>query len=97
MGVMIKAVYAVAAAAIVAGAFVAFLGLSLQVEARGSVPNAKADRADTRPLATARSQRGWPYFEATCLRDSRNSYGQARAVRFVAADRVTLVTGNSTR
>ena len=48
MGVMIKAVYAVAAAAIVAGAFVAFLGLSLQVEARGSVPNAKADRADTR-------------------------------------------------
>ena len=48
---MLKAVYALAAAAIVAGAFVATLSISAQVEARGSVPGIKTDPADTRPLA----------------------------------------------
>ncbi len=85
---MIKALYAIAAAAILAGSFVATLSLSAQVEARGSVPDVKADRADTRPLARDCSQNAWPYFEAGCLRDSRNSFGQARNVRFVSTDRV---------
>ena len=69
---MIKTVYAIAAAAIVAGAFVAAPSLAAQVEARGPVPGAKSDRADTRPLAKECSQRAWPYFEAACLRDARN-------------------------
>ena len=29
----------------------------------------------------------WPYFEAACMRDTRNAYGQARAVRLISADR----------
>ncbi len=86
---MLKTVYAIAAAAIVAASFVAFPSLSPQVEARAPLPGAKADRADTRPLATECSQRGWPYFEAACLRDTRNTFGQARDVRIVAADRLT--------
>lgn len=85
---MLKAVYAIAAAAIVAAAFVATLSLSPQVEARGSVPGVKADRADTRPLARDCSQHAWPYFEAGCLRDTRNPFGQAREVRFVSTDRM---------
>ena len=48
---MLKTIYTTFAAAIVAGAFIAMLSVSAQVEARGSVPGAKADRADTRPLA----------------------------------------------
>ena len=44
---MLKSVYAVAAAAIVAGAFVATLSAS----GRGSVPDIEADRTDIRPLA----------------------------------------------
>jgi hypothetical protein len=84
---MLKALYAVAAAAILAGAFVAALSLSDDVEARGSVPGAKADRADARPLARACSQNEWPYFEAACLRDTRNAFGEARSVRFVGIDR----------
>jgi hypothetical protein len=90
-GVMRKAAYAVCAAAIVAAAFVATLSLSAQVEARGSLPGAKTDRADTRPLARDCSRNAWPYFEANCLRDTRNSFGQARNVRLVSADRLTPV------
>jgi hypothetical protein len=92
---MLKAIYAVAAAAILAAAFVGTLSLSAQVEARGSVPSVKADRADARPLARDCSQNAWPYFEAVCLRDTRNTYGQARGVRLVSADRVTPVTGSA--
>ena len=85
---MLKSVYAIAAAAIVAAAFVATLSLTQPVEARGSAPGAKADRADLRPLAGACSQKAWPYFEAACLRDARNPYGEARQVRVVALDHV---------
>jgi len=85
---MLKVLYAVYAAAIVAGAFVATLSISDQVEARGSVPGIKADRADIRPLATRCSQKAWPYFEAGCLRDARNPFGQSRDVRVVSTDRL---------
>jgi hypothetical protein len=92
MGVMLKVIYAVAAAAIVAGAFVTTLSISEQVEARGSVPGAKVDRADARPLGANCSNNGWPYFEAACLRDTRNPFGQAREVRIVSTDRLASVT-----
>jgi hypothetical protein len=85
---MLKAVYAVAASAIVAFAFVATLGMSPPVEARGAAPGAKADRADIRPLGRQCSDKAWPYFEAGCLRDARNPFGQVRAVRIVSADRL---------
>ena len=85
---MLKTIYAIAAAAIVAGAFVAFLSLAMQVEANAHVPGPKGDRADIRTLAGDCSQRAWPYFEAACLRDARNPYGVARQVRIVSTDRL---------
>jgi hypothetical protein len=84
---MLKSVYAIAAAAIVAAAFATTLSLTQPVEARGSVPGAKADRADLRPLGGDCSQNAWPYFEAACLRDAREPFGQARQVRIVSTDR----------
>jgi hypothetical protein len=85
---MLKTVYAVATAAIVASCFVAFPSLSPQVEARAPVAGAKTDRADTRPLAIQCSQNAWPYFESSCLRDQRNTFGEARKVRLITADRL---------
>jgi hypothetical protein len=73
------------------------VSVSEEVEARGSVPAMKADRADTRPLARDCSQNAWPYFEAACLRDSRNSFGQARDVRLISADRIGLAGDPGTR
>ena len=94
---MLKTIYAVIAAAIVAGAFVATMSISEEVEARGSVPAIKADRADTRPLARDCSQNAWPYFEAACLRDTRNSFSQAREVRLISVDQVGLAAPARTR
>jgi hypothetical protein len=92
---MLKALYAVVAAAIIAGAFVVTLSLSDDVEARGSVPGVKADRADARPLARACSQNEWPYFEAACLRDTRNAFGEARSVRFVGVNQRGLAAAQT--
>ena len=83
---MRKVIYAVFASAMFAGSFFVALSLSAEVEARGSVPDEKADRADARPLACAFSGNAWPYFEAACLRDARNPFGQARDVRLVSLD-----------
>jgi hypothetical protein len=80
---MLKTIYAVAVAAIVAACFVAFPSLSFQVEASAPALSGKSDRADTRALAGDCSQRAWPYFEASCLRDTRNPLGEARTARFV--------------
>jgi hypothetical protein len=69
-----------------AGSFFVALSLSAEVEARGSVPGAKAHRADARPLARACSGNAGPYFEASSLRDARNPFGQARDVRLISHD-----------
>jgi hypothetical protein len=86
---MLRTIYVIVAAAIVAGAFVTALSIADQVDARASVPGAKADRADMRPLAGQCSQNSWPYFEAACLRDTRNPFGQVGDVRFVSTVRAT--------
>jgi hypothetical protein len=93
MGVMLRTALSIVAAAIVSTAFLAFLSLSMNLEANAHVPGAKGDRADMRPLATNCSQHAWPYFEASCLRDPSKPFGQTRQVRLISTDRITLATG----
>jgi hypothetical protein len=81
---MLKTMSAVATAAIVAGCFVALPSFSPQVEASAPTANGKSDRADARPLAADCSQREWPYFEASCLRNANNPLGEAPKVRYVS-------------
>ena len=81
---MLKTVYAIVAAAIIAACLVFAPSLSPQVEAGAPSATGKADRADARPLAGDCSERPWPYMEASCLRDTRNPMGTAREVRFVS-------------
>lgn len=83
---MLKTACAIAVAAIVAAGFVAFPSLSLEVQARVANASAKTDRADLRPLGSACSQQAWPYYEAACLRDSRDPLAAVRAVRMVSTD-----------
>jgi hypothetical protein len=80
---MLKTVYAIVAAAIIAACLVFAPSLSPQVEAGAPSATGKADRADARPLAGDCSERPWPYMEANCLRDTRNPQSLAREVRFV--------------
>jgi hypothetical protein len=83
---MLKTIYAVAAAAIVAACLVLSPSLSPQVEAGAPAVNGKSDRADTRPLGKDCSQHAWPYYEAACLRDTSNRLVEPRQVRFVPID-----------
>jgi hypothetical protein len=83
---MIKTAYVVAAA-VIAAIIVAVPSLSM-VQARGPALGVKGDRVDARPLGAACSQREWPYFESSCLRDAKNPFGEARQVRIVTTDRL---------
>jgi hypothetical protein len=84
---MTKSISCILAAFIAAGVS-ALPSLSAQVQARAPVLGAKGDRIDARPIGTACSHRAWPYFEAGCLRDTRNPFGEVHPVRMVSTDRL---------
>ena len=81
---MIKALSAIAVAALVAAALTVLPGFAPQVEA--SVPQAlaKGDRLDIHGPNC--SQQAWPNFEASCLR-SAGTKMLVRQARLVSADR----------
>jgi hypothetical protein len=84
--VMIKAVSAIAIAALIATALGVLPGFAPQVEA--SVPQAlaKGDRLDIRTVGRNCSQQAWPNFEAACLHVA-GSKTMIREARLVTADR----------
>jgi hypothetical protein len=83
---MIKALSAIAFAALIATALTILPGFAPTVEA--SVPQAlaKGDRLDIRTVGKDCSQNAWPNFEATCLR-AAGSKSLIREARLVTADR----------
>jgi hypothetical protein len=80
---MIKALSAVAVAAIVAAGLTLLPTFTPQVEA--SVPHvlAKGDRLDIHPAC---AKQAWPNFDASCLRSAGN--GSVRQARVVSVDHV---------
>ena len=87
---MIKALSAVASAALIATALTILPGFAPSVEA--SVPQAlaKSDRLDIRPVGKDCSQQAWPNFEASCLRvagSKSTAPSMIREARLVTADR----------
>jgi len=92
---MTKILAAVFATEILAGIIVAIVmipGVTPQVEAHMYAVT-KGDRLDLRTYGTACSQRGWPYFETSCLHDTSNPTRDARPVRVVGTDRLADVGG----
>jgi hypothetical protein len=85
-----KSVSAVVLAALVAGAVTVLPGASDEVVASAPLHAGKGDRLDTRPRGIQCSANAWPYFEAGCVRDTRVSFGKARPVRVVTADRIAI-------
>ena len=84
---MIKALSAVAVAALIATSLTILPGFAPQVEA--SVPQAlaKADRLDVRAVGRDCTQQAWPNFEASCLRVAGTKAAAIREARLVTADR----------
>lgn len=85
---MLKIVGMMAGAALIAALLVAVPGMSPEVEASTPNPAAKSDRFDFKPTGSACSQRGWPYFETSCLRDRAAPMREVKAVRLVSTDRL---------
>lgn len=71
--------------AVLAGA--AMLFSAMTPEAAAVAPAAKSDRADH---AAACERQGWPYYEASCLRDQNRNAGRVMQVRIVTTDRVEI-------
>lgn len=84
---MIKALSAVAVAALVAAALTVLPGFAPQVAASTPQALAKGDRLDYHPVGRDCSQRAWPNFEASCLR-SAVTRASVREVRLVTTDRI---------
>jgi hypothetical protein len=83
---MIKTASAIVVAAIIAACLVSFPSLSSQVDAHSSLPGAKVDRADAKPLRIDCGEKAWPYFDAAWMRDARAPLAQPRDVRIVSVD-----------
>lgn len=83
---MLKALSAIAVAALIAATLTVLPGFAPQVEASTPQPLAKADRLDVRPVGKDCSQQAWPNFEASCLR-SAGSRSEVREARLVTANR----------
>ena len=84
--VMIKALSAIAVAALIATALTILPGFAPQVEASTPQALAKADRLDVRAVGRDCSQQAWPNFEASCLRTA-GSKSMVKEARLVTADR----------
>jgi len=83
---MIKALSAIAVAALIAAALTVLPGFAPQVEASTPQPLAKGDRLDVHAVGRDCSERAWPNFEASCLR-TVGTKTEVHQARLVTADR----------
>jgi hypothetical protein len=85
MEIMLKAIYAIAASAIVSAGIVAFPSF-LQFESTSAGQGSRTERAAGWPLRNECSQKTWPYFQESCLRVTQSSPQHSRVVRIIPAD-----------
>ena len=57
-------------------------------EALSTPVSLKGDRLDAKPFGPACSQAIWPYYEASCLRNTVQATRTAQPVRIVSTDRI---------
>ncbi|HEY1541294.1 MAG TPA: hypothetical protein VGG01_02700 [Xanthobacteraceae bacterium] len=86
---MLKVIAAVCGVAVLAGALVLIPGMTPVVQAH--MYSIKGDRLDVHAYGTACSERAWPYFEPSCLRNTNSPIRQARVVRVIGTDRLAGV------
>jgi hypothetical protein len=84
---MIKLGAAVLVASFMAGLLVTAPGVTPPVEAHTYA--IKGERLEpVRTFGAACSERGWPYFETSCLRDINSPTRDVRPVRVIGTDKV---------
>ena len=83
-GRMVKIIIGTFAAALISYLLALIPGAISQAPSAIPSPAVKSDRLETAARAAACSEFAWPYYDSTCLHDSRRSGGEARKVRFVS-------------
>ena len=83
---MIKILAAIGGAVVLAGTIVLLPGMSPIDPATSQLAYGKADRLDIRSFGPGCTERGWPYYEATCLHTTDKS--EVKRVRVVTTDRL---------
>jgi len=83
---VVKILAAIAGAALLAGTIVLLSGMGPIDPATSALVYGKADRLDIRSYGPGCSERGWPYYEATCLHSVDN--GDVKRVRVITLDRL---------
>ena len=81
-----KLIAAVTGAALLAGTVVLSSGIGPIDPATSALAYGKAERLDIRSSGPGCSERGWPYYETTCLRFVDN--GDVKRVRVITIDRL---------
>jgi hypothetical protein len=84
---MIKTLSAIAAAAVIAFAIAVMPGFATQVDASTPTVSAKSDRLDIGAIGKDCSQKAWPYFENSCLRNAGGTTMPKQQVRVVSVER----------
>ena len=83
---MYKIFAAVACAFLLTGVVLLLPGMTPIDPVDAAQAYGKADRIDLRSYGPGCSERGWPYYEATCLRAADK--GEVKRVRVVTVDRL---------
>jgi hypothetical protein len=85
---MIKTIIGTCAAALISWPLALIPGEISQVESVRLGAVVKSDGLDIGVRAADCSQFAWPYYDSTCLHDSRRPGGEARKVRLVSPDQM---------
>jgi hypothetical protein len=88
---MMKTLIAGIAAATLLGSVVYVLAASPEVSVGVSLFAYKADPFEARWTGLVCSERAWPYYDNSCLRDPNRPGNRVRTVRVVSADRMPAV------
>ena len=81
-GRMVKIIIGTCAAALISDPLALIPGAISEAVSDIPSPAVKSDRLET--ALRVCSEFAWPYYDSTCLHDSRRSGGEARKVRFVS-------------
>jgi hypothetical protein len=82
---------AIAAMAMGAAVVLVLPGVSPDADASTPTSVVKSDRLDIHPMGKDCTQKAWPYYEASCLRNlTQGANGPARPVRMITVDRLAV-------
>ena len=83
-----KTIAVLVAAAAIGGGATVLSGATETASVTVPLTSGKSDRLDIRAAGPDCSKQAWPYYEAGCVKDRRETTSQVKPARVVTADRL---------